>query len=81
MARSIDRIDGYLSRLGAIWKSVPDWRFGQLMCNLLGSAGVDPFFPEDDVLFDAMEKSFFGTRPGEIVNNHIEEVLRDEQQT
>ena len=79
MARNIDRIDGYLARLGAIWKAVPDWRFGQLMCNLLGAAGMDPFFPEDEKLFAAMEDAFAGMIPGAIVNNHIEEVLRDGQ--
>lgn len=81
MARDIKRIDGYMARLAGIWKSVPDWRFGQLMCNILGAAGKDPFFVEDGELFAAMEKAFedLVAEPSQIVNNHIEGVLRDEQ--
>ena len=79
MSRNINRIDGYIARLEAIWKTVPDWRFGQLMCNLLGATGKDPFFVEDDELFDAMSQAFRNMGPGHLVNNHIEGVLRDEQ--
>ena len=79
MARDIKRIDGYMARLAGMWKCVPDWRFGQMMCNLLGSCGRDPFFVEDDKLFAAMEQAFAEMAPGQIVNNHIEGVLRNEQ--
>jgi len=80
MAMNASRIDRYCARLAALWKTVPDWRFGQLMCNLLGAAGVDPFFPEDEELFTAMEHEMSERfRPGEFVNNHIEGVLRNEQ--
>ena len=79
--RNRDRINGYIDRLAAMWKAVPDWRFGQLMCNLLGAAGKDPFFVEDDRMFDAMEHALYDMigDPSQLVNNHIEEVLRDEQ--
>lgn len=79
--RNPGRIEGCADRLKAMWRRVPDWRFGQLMCNLLGAAGVDPFFVEDHELFDAMEAaldSMLGDR-SQMVNNHIEGVLRDEQ--
>lgn len=59
--RDINRIDGYCKRLAKIWKKVPDWRFGQLMCNLLGEVYTkigDPFFPEDEEMFTAMEECF-----------------------
>ena len=81
MSRKTERIDGFLSRLGAIWKHVPDWRFGQLMCNLLGAGRTDPFFIEDTELFDAMEGRMAELvgNPSGLVNNHIEGVLRDEQ--
>lgn len=81
MSRKVERIDGFLSRLGAIWKTVPDWRFGQLMCNLLGAGRTDPFFIEDTELFDAMEGRLAELvgNPSGLVNNHIEGVLRDEQ--
>ena len=32
--RPIERIDPFLEELGRFWKKHPDWRFGQLMCNL-----------------------------------------------
>lgn len=49
--RDPDRIDKFLRGLSECWKKVPDWRFGQLMVNVLGNmqaTGRDPFFPEDD---------------------------------
>lgn len=79
--RNLDRINGYIDRLAAMWKAVPDWRFGQLMCNLLGTARTDPFFVEDGELFDAMEHALYDMvgDPSRLVNNHIEGVLRNEQ--
>lgn len=33
------------------WYHVPDWRFGQFICNFFGwmvsEKGIDPFFPEE----------------------------------
>ena len=46
--RDPKRIDKFCNQLADIWKKVPDWRFGQLMVNFLGSLDRDPFFPEDD---------------------------------
>ena len=50
--RDPTRIDKFCDALKELWKSVPDWRFGQLMCNFLGSVYVetklDVFFIEDD---------------------------------
>ena len=79
--RSKSRIDGYCARLKTMWEAVPDWRFGQLMCNVLGATGRDPFFAEDEELFAAMEQAFAAItgNPSQIVNNYIEGVLRDEQ--
>lgn len=56
--RDPKRIEGYCRRLANIWRTVPDWRFGQLMCNMLGEVAqsVDPFFPEDEELFERMEQ-------------------------
>ena len=77
--RDPKRIKPFLKRLAAVWEKVPDWRFGQLMCNTLGACGKDPFFADDEELISAIEE-FMGVpnpnRPGEVVNNHIEEVLR-----
>lgn len=38
------RIDKFCQRLAAVWKTVPDWRFGQLMVNLFRRMQKDPFF-------------------------------------
>jgi hypothetical protein len=58
--RNPDRIYGYCARLCELWRRVPDWRFGQLMSNLLGAyvteTGQDIFFPEDEELFAFFEK-------------------------
>ena len=57
--RDPKRIPEYCDKLAWIWSQVPDWRFGQLMSNMLGAyvgeTGRDIFFPEDDELFE-----FFG---------------------
>ncbi len=59
--RDVNRIDDYCKRLAEMWKKVPDWRFGQFMCNILGYTSTklgDPFFPEDEELFTEMESYF-----------------------
>ena len=57
--RDPNRIDKYCERLAAMWKKVPDWRFGQLLSNLLGryiaETSNDIFFPEDEDMFAALE--------------------------
>ena len=61
--REINRIDKFCIELANIWKKCcPDWRFGQLMCNVLGQMGVDgrdPFFPEEEVMMNYF-RNFFG---------------------
>ena len=44
------RIYKFCNKLAECWSKVPDWRFGQLICNVWGEElnGMDPFFPEDD---------------------------------
>ena len=42
--RDPNRIPELLSEFERIWQMYPDWRFGQLVVNLLG---VDPFYIED----------------------------------
>ena len=39
----------------------PDWRFGQMMMNVLGkmqSGGRDPFFPEEDEMIEFFREFF-----------------------
>lgn len=58
--RDPSRINRFCARLAKAWAMVPDWRFGQLISNVLGAycseTGRDIFFPEDDELFDFIEK-------------------------
>ena len=53
------RIDTFCDRLAIAWKNVPDLRFGQFMCNVLGEFAhetkKDPFFPEEDELITYIE--------------------------
>lgn len=53
--RDPNRIDEFCKRLAAVWHKVPDWRFGQLMVNVLGEMNRDPFFPEDEEMIEFFE--------------------------
>lgn len=56
--RDVKRIDDFCNRLKAVWKQVPDWRFGQLIMNALEAmqaGGYDPFFLEDDEMIRFLE--------------------------
>lgn len=57
------RIDHILIKLQSLWKQVPDWRFCQLIVNLVGEE--DPFHLEDDEFLL-------------LVNQMLEEVEREE---
>lgn len=52
--RDPKRIDKFCDDLKALWYCIPDWRFGQLMSNMLGAYVAqtkrDIFFPEDNEL-------------------------------
>lgn len=57
--RDIDRIDIFCDELAKIWKKkCPDWRFGQLMINVLNSFDRDPWFYEEDEMLEKI-KAFF----------------------
>lgn len=60
--RDPDRIDDFCKELSQLWHKVPDWRFGQMMVNVMsgymGDTGRDPFFPEDDELLEYMKQYF-----------------------
>ena len=46
--RSDKRIEPFLKELGEIWKTeFPDWRFSQLIVNIIREYG-DPFYLEED---------------------------------
>ena len=51
--RDPNRIDEFCADLAAVWKEVPDWRFGQLIMNVLGFEGrPDVFYAEDKLLME-----------------------------
>lgn len=60
--RDPNRIDAFLKKLGEYWKHVPDWRFGQLIDNIMSYAENDwpekLFFIEDEQ-FEYYTKEFF----------------------
>ena len=54
--RNPDRINEFCNELAKLWKNnFPDWRFSQLICNLFGDIGYDPWYIEDDDLMKRFE--------------------------
>lgn len=76
------RIDRFCNELKAIWHCVPDWRFGQLMSNMLGffvhSTGRDIFFPEDDELIGYFREYITQTGSPYKSPDEIKEILDKE---
>lgn len=56
--RDINRINEVLAALKENWEKVPDWRLGQLLCNLQSAAGNDLFYVEDDKFIELLEEYF-----------------------
>lgn len=56
--RDPKRIDEFCKELAEIWKLVPDWRFGQLICNVMGTFDRDPFFIEEDEMLKRFKAYF-----------------------
>jgi len=60
--RDTKRIKKFCNELAKIWeKKCPDWRFGQMMINVLGamqSNGRDPFFPEEAEMIKFFKEYF-----------------------
>lgn len=57
--RKRERIQPFLQEIGKIWaEECPDWRFGQLLVNVIGSFDGDPFFMEEDEFLDKFKQYF-----------------------
>lgn len=54
--RKPDRIEPFLAELAKYWHKVPDWRFGQLICNIPFER--DPFFMEEKEFMENVKKLF-----------------------
>lgn len=71
--RDPKRIRKFCNELATIWETnAPDQRFGQLVLNVLGTAEIDPFFPEDDRMIQFF-KDFFDPN---IPQEHKSDALR-----
>ena len=46
--RDINRIEPFMNELTEIWRTVPDWRFGQLIENFKTSEQIDDLFYMED---------------------------------
>lgn len=56
--RDPKRIPKIMRELEKLWNEVPDWRLGQLICNIARSERIeDPFFLEDDKLLEFLTAS------------------------
>ena len=57
--RDAGRIQTFCDRLAKAWEKLPDWRFGQLMVNLLrdyeAGHGRDFFYLEEDEMIEVIE--------------------------
>ena len=57
--RDAGRIQLFCDRLARAWEKLPDWRFGQLMINLMreyeAEHGRDIFFLEEDEMMEIIE--------------------------
>lgn len=58
--RKAERIDEFCDKLKEEWKKVPDWRFGQLICNTFSYVSMDErvsaFYVEDDRMMELIEE-------------------------
>ena len=65
--RGYNRIDEFCNSLANNWNKVPDWRFGQLVWNVISACqkqGKDAFYMEDDEM-------------REFIKNYIKEITKD----
>ena len=46
--RDINRIEPFMNELTEIWRTVPDWRFGQLIENFKTCEQIDDLFYMED---------------------------------
>ena len=69
--RDPKRIDRFCDELKSVWMCVPDWRFGQLMHNILCAFYEDTkrdiFYVEDDELMEYFIKYIGQNTPYEVV--------------
>lgn len=62
--KDIKRIDTFCNDFASLWKTVPDWRFGQLIVNFLSWYGNDVFYLEEKEFLEKFS-AFLGVDNGE----------------
>lgn len=58
-SRDLKRIEDFCETLKEVWSKVPNWRFGQLVSNIVKSAEMTPqtfFYIEDDKMKEILEQ-------------------------
>ena len=55
--RDPKRIKPLLMEIEKQWERFPDWRFGQLLCNIDFYNGKDIFYIEDEVLEEKLKEA------------------------
>ena len=58
MTRKINRIKPFLNQVEKYWEKAPDFRFGQLLINVLGCSEREPFFLEEDEFLELFDTFF-----------------------
>ena len=67
--RDVSRIDKFLDELEDIWKThCPDWRFGQMISNVLNTFDIDPFFIEEEEMIKRI-RNFFDKGDANVKDN------------
>ena len=67
--RDPERIDKFCKELAQIWKeNCPDWRFGQLIENVLTDRISDPFYMEEDKMLQTFKDYFAAIKDTENTN-------------
>lgn len=56
--RNPNRIAKVLEVLSNCWEKYPDWRLGQLFCNLQRATGTDLFYIEDEKMIELLNEYF-----------------------
>ena len=56
--RDINRIDDFCKKLAEYWKMYPDYRFFQMIINVLDGNNMDPWFLEEDQALKLFEEHF-----------------------
>jgi hypothetical protein len=57
-SRSPDRIPDVMSAIQGVWARFPDWRFGQLISNIMDYSTKKQFFIEDNDFMLALDLFF-----------------------